>query len=54
MINFESKFKRMQASDLYKGILGIDLPWFTSDIEINDATHHVTVKCDYLIEPYSL
>jgi transposase len=33
----------MQATDLYKKILGIELPWLISSIEINDTTHHVTV-----------
>ena len=33
----------MEASDLYKKILGIELPWLISSIEIDDRTHHVTV-----------
>lgn len=33
----------MQAEDLYKKILGIELPWIISDIKIDDTTHHVTV-----------
>ena len=33
----------MQATDLYKKILGIELPWLISSIEISDTTHHVTV-----------
>lgn len=33
----------MQAADLYTKILGIELPWLISSIEINDITHHVTV-----------
>jgi transposase len=33
----------MQAEDLYKKILGIELPWLISHIEIDDTTHHVTV-----------
>jgi transposase len=33
----------MQAEDLYKKILGIELPWLISHIEIDDKTHHVTV-----------
>jgi transposase len=33
----------MQATDLYTKILGIELPWLISSIDINDTTHHVTV-----------
>lgn len=33
----------MQATDLYTKILGIELPWLISSIEINATTHHVTV-----------
>jgi transposase len=33
----------MHATDLYTKILGIELPWLISSIEINDTTHHVTV-----------
>lgn len=34
----------MQAEDLYKKILGIELPWLISNIEIDEKTHHVTVE----------
>jgi transposase len=34
----------MQAVDLYKKILGIELPWLISNIGIDDKTHHVTVE----------
>jgi transposase len=39
-----SKIDNMQASDLYKKILGIELPWFILNITIEDVTHHVTVE----------
>lgn len=37
----------MQAEDLYKKILGIDLPWLITQIEIDDKTHHVTVVLNH-------
>jgi transposase len=37
----------MEAEYLYKKILGIELPWLISDIEIDEKTHHVTVVLDH-------
>jgi transposase len=37
----------MQASDLYKKILGIELPWLITNIAIDDKTHHVTVELEH-------
>jgi transposase len=34
----------MQATDLYKKILGIELPWFILKIDIDDKAHQVTVE----------
>jgi transposase len=33
----------MQAADLYTKVIGVELPWSISFIEIGDTTHHISV-----------
>lgn len=37
----------MQASDLYKKVLGIDAPWYILTIDIDEKRHQVTIELDH-------